>query len=185
MSNQAQPIDPIGARETLETPNGPVTIYRITRLEEEGIGNVSRLPYSMKIMLAAALRQLDNFEITRDDVVNLATWARPGEQEIPYKPASVILQDFTGVPSVVDLAALRSARARLDGAPTRINPVGLVALGIGNSVPVDQSGSALALMYNAERESERNRERYEFLRWGQDAFANFRIVPPATGIVHQ
>jgi len=185
MSNQDQPIDPFGARETLETPNGPVTIYRITRLEEEGIGNVSRLPYSMKIMLEAALRQLDNFEITRDDVVNLATWARPGEQEIPYKPARVILQDFTGVPSVVDLAALRSAMARLGGDPTRINPVVPVDLVIDHSVQVDQFGSAFALMYNAEREFERNRERYEFLRWGQDAFANFRVVPPATGIVHQ
>ncbi len=185
MNNQNRTRDPFGARSTLEVAGGSVTIYRLDRLEAQGIGAVPSLPYSMKVMLEAALRQLDGFEITENDVTHLAAWERPGEQEIPYKPARVILQDFTGVPSVVDLAALRSAMARLGGDPARINPVVPVDLVIDHSVQVDVFGSALALMYNAEREFERNRERYEFLRWGQEAFDNFRVVPPATGIVHQ
>jgi aconitate hydratase len=183
MSTQQHPGDPFGARATLETRSGPVTLYRLARLEEQGLGVISRLPYSIRVLLEAALRQLDGFTITEQDVVNLARW--PGEQEIPYKPARVILQDFTGVPSVVDLAALRSAMARLGGDPARINPVVPVDLVIDHSVQVDQFGSAFALMFNAEREFERNRERYEFLRWGKEAFDNFRVVPPATGIVHQ
>ena len=185
MSNQNRTHDPFGTRSTLEVAGGSVTIYRLDRLEAQGIGAVPSLPYSMKVMLEAALRQLDGFAITEDDVAHLAAWERPGEQEIPYKPARVILQDFTGVPRVVDLAALRSAMARLGGDPARINPVVPVDLVIDHSVQVDVFGSALALMYNAEREFERNRERYEFLRWGQEAFDNFRVVPPATGIVHQ
>ncbi len=177
--------DPFGARAVLETAGGPVTIYRLGWLEASGIGAVSRLPYSMKTMLEGALRQIDGFMITQEDVVHLAAWAEPGKQEIPYKPARVILQDFTGVPSVVDLAAMRDAVARLGGDPSRINPVVPVDLVIDHSVQVDLFGSAYALMFNAEREFERNRERYEFLRWGQEAFDNFRVVPPATGIVHQ
>ncbi|MGF1505561.1 MAG: aconitate hydratase AcnA, partial [Anaerolineae bacterium] len=179
--------DPFGARDVLETPNGPVTIYRLDVLEEQGLGSISRLPFSIKVLLEAALRQLDGFEITEDDVKNIAAWdaENPHDVEIPYKPARVILQDFTGVPSVVDLAALRSAMGRLGGNPARINPQVPDDLVIDHSVQVDQFGSAFALMYNAEREFERNRERYEFLRWGQEAFDNFSVVPPATGIVHQ
>ncbi len=176
-------LDPFGARATLED----LVIYRLDRLEKAGVGSISNLPYSVKVLLEAALRQLDGFEITEDDVSSLAQWdaSRPSDREIPFKPARVILQDFTGVPSVVDLAALRSAMARLGGDPTRINPVVPVDLVIDHSVQVDRFGSRFALMYNAEREFERNRERYEFLRWGQSAFDNFRVVPPATGIVHQ
>jgi len=183
----AKHLDPFGARDTLKTGSGDYTIYRLDKLESEGIANVSSLPYSIRVMLEAALRQLDGFEITEDNVRDIAGWSASDlpAQEIPYKPARVILQDFTGVPSVVDLAALRSAMARLGGDPKRINPKVPVDLVIDHSVQVDRFGSAFALMYNAEREFERNRERYEFLRWGKEAFDNFRVVPPATGIVHQ
>ena len=187
MSPQNLATDPFGTRDTLETSGGPVVICRLSRLEEQRSGSVSRLPYSIRVLLEAALRQLDGFTITPDDVANLAAWdaSAPVKREIPYKPARVILQDFTGVPSVVDLAALRSAMARLGGEPSRINPVVPVDLVIDHSVQVDRFGWRFALMYNAEREFERNRERYEFLRWGTVAFDNFRVVPPATGIVHQ
>jgi aconitate hydratase len=179
--------DPFGVRTTFESGRGPMVMYRLNRLEEEGIGQVSRLPYSIKVVLEAVLRQCDGLTITRDDVVNLARWrsAQPGTAEVPYKPARVILQDFTGVPAVVDLAALRSAMRRLGGDPTRINPIVPSDLVIDHSVQIDRFGSLQALAYNAKREFERNRERYEFLRWGQKAFDNFRVVPPSTGIVHQ
>ena len=186
MSTRHFAHDPFGARATLKTHAGAVTIYRLSRLEQQGLGSISRLPYSIKVLLEAALRQLDGFTITQEDVIALAGWpVGSGEREIPYKPARVILQDFTGVPSVVDLAAMRAAVARLGGDPGRINPVVPVDLVIDHSVQVDLFGSPLALQFNAEREFERNRERYEFLRWGQQAFDNFRVVPPATGIVHQ
>ncbi|MBS1252605.1 MAG: Aconitate hydratase A [Anaerolineales bacterium] len=179
--------DSFGARATLDTASGPVAVYRLEQLEKEGVGTVSGLPFSIKVLLESALRQHDGFEITEDDVVGLANWkAKNVEQrEMPFKPARVIMQDLTGVPAVVDLAALRSAMDRLDGDPKRINPMMPVDLVIDHSVQVDQFGSQLALFFNAEREFERNRERYEFLRWGADAFDNFSVVPPATGIVHQ
>ena len=183
MANQ----DFFGARSTLATDSGPVTIYRLEALEKAGVGNVSRLPFSIKVLLEAALRQADGFEITQEAVETIASWSgRAATQtEIPFKPARVILQDFTGVPSVVDLAALRSAMDRLGGDPRKINPLVPVDLVIDHSVQVDRFGSIFALFYNAEREFERNRERYEFLKWGKEAFDNFRVVPPATGIVHQ
>ncbi|MFW9998165.1 MAG: aconitate hydratase AcnA, partial [Candidatus Odinarchaeota archaeon] len=179
--------DPFGASATLETKDGPVTLYRLDRLEKEGIGNVSHLPFSIKVLLEAALRQCDGFQVTQDDVVSLADWntTQADPRELPFKPARVVMQDFTGVPAIVDLAALRGAMARLGGDPRRINPQIPVDLVIDHSVQVDRFGSLLALSYNAEREFERNRERYEFLRWGAEAFDNFRVVPPATGIVHQ
>ncbi|MFN2179678.1 MAG: aconitate hydratase AcnA, partial [Candidatus Promineifilaceae bacterium] len=133
------------------------------------------------------LRNCDGYVVTPQDVIKLAGWNAPdpAKVELPFKPARVILQDFTGVPAVVDLAALRSAMARLGGDPAKINPRVPVDLVIDHSVQVDRFGSQFALMYNAEREFERNRERYEFLKWGKEAFGNFRVVPPATGIVHQ
>jgi aconitate hydratase len=179
--------DFFGAKSTLETGDGPVTIYRLDALEKAGIANVSRLPFSIKVLLEAALRQADGFEITKDAVETIAKWNSKGnpQVEIPFKPARVVLQDFTGVPSVVDLAALRSAMKRLGGDPQKINPLVPVDLVIDHSVQIDRFGSIFALFYNAEREFERNRERYEFLKWGQQAFDNFSVVPPATGIVHQ
>ena len=179
--------DYFNARDTLQTASGPVTIYRLDALEKAGIASVSKLPFSIKILLEAALRQAEGFEITQENVETIARWNAGGnpQVEIPFKPARVILQDFTGVPSVVDLAALRSAMARMGGDPRKINPVVPVDLVIDHSVQVDRFGSVSALLYNAEREFERNIERYEFLKWGQQAFDNFSVVPPATGIVHQ
>jgi aconitate hydratase len=179
--------DFFNAKDTFETGSGPAVIYRLNALEQQGIAPISRLPFSIKILLEAALRQADGFEITRDAVETIARWGpeTAAKVEIPFKPARVVLQDFTGVPSVVDLAALRDAMARLGGDPKKVNPLVPVDLVVDHSVQVDRFGSIFALHYNAEREFERNRERYEFLKWGQEAFENFRVVPPATGIVHQ
>jgi aconitate hydratase len=179
--------DFFNARDTFDTGSGEAVIYRISALEEQGIAEVSRLPFSIKVLLEAALRQADGFEITKEAVETIAKWGpeTAGKVEIPFKPARVILQDFTGVPSVVDLAALRSAMARLGGDPQKVNPHVPVDLVIDHSVQIDRFGSIFALFYNAEREFERNWERYEFLKWGREAFDNFRVVPPATGIVHQ
>jgi aconitate hydratase len=180
-------MDIFGAKSLIETSQGPAAMYRLNQLEQEGIGIISQLPYTIRILLESVLRNYDGCIITEDDIVKLAQW-KMGDtqrQEIPFKPARVLLQDFTGVPAVVDLAALRSAMLRLGGDPKRINPIIPVDLVIDHSVQVDRFGSKSALFYNAEREFERNRERYEFLRWGQSAFDNFRVVPPSTGIVHQ
>ena len=180
--------DPFGARAALATPAGSLQIHRLDRLEQSLGKPLQRLPYSIKVLLEAALRTCDGYQVTEDDVKRLAGWsAKPAgdAQEIPFKPARVILQDFTGVPCVVDLAAMRDAVKRLGGDPKAINPLVPVDLVIDHSVQVDVFGNVLALERNAEIEFERNRERYEFLRWGQQAFANFRVVPPATGIVHQ
>lgn len=177
---------PFGARDVLQTPSGPVEIYRLDRLERAGLGAIDRLPFSIRILLEQALRQCDNFRVTESDVGVIAGWTpRPVEREIPFLPARVLLQDFTGVPSVADLAAMRSALHRMGGDPAKINPLNPVDLVVDHSVQVDAYGSAAARLINAEREFERNRERYAFLRWAQQAFDNFRVVPPDTGIVHQ
>lgn len=179
--------DAFGARSTLRTAAGAASIYRFDTLEKSGIGNISRLPFSIKVLLESVLRNCDGTLVTEEDVRALAAWnaKSPAAHEVPFKPARVILQDFTGVPAVVDLAAMRSAMKRLGGDPAKINPLVPVDLVIDHSVQVDVFGSLLALARNADIEFERNRERYEFLRWGQKVFANFRVVPPATGIVHQ
>ncbi|MDX1413016.1 MAG: aconitate hydratase AcnA [Candidatus Promineifilaceae bacterium] len=176
-------FDNFNARTVL--PGTDLYYYRLSKLAE--YGGINRLPFSIKILLEALLRNCDGYEVTPEDVIKLAGWKATGDKrdELPFKPGRVILQDFTGVPAVVDLAALRSAMARLGGDPQKINPQVPVDLVIDHSVQVDRFGSAFALMYNAEREFERNRERYEFLKWGKEAFENFRVVPPATGIVHQ
>jgi len=178
--------DYFGAKDTFDTGSGKAVIYRLSALEKYGY-NLQRLPFSIRILLEAALRQADGFEITKEAIEIIASWGAQsaGQVEIPFKPARVVLQDFTGVPSVVDLAALRNAMARMGGDPRKVNPFVPVDLVVDHSVQVDQFGSVLALQYNAEREFERNSERYEFLKWGQGAFDNFRVVPPATGIVHQ
>ncbi|MGQ9840364.1 MAG: aconitate hydratase AcnA [Anaerolineae bacterium] len=179
--------DPFNARARLPGMAEPIIYYRLAALEEAGLGQISRLPFSIKILLEALLRQVDGFAVTEDDVRRLAAWdaQNPAPVELPFKPARVVMQDFTGVPVVVDLAAMRSAMARAGGDPQRVNPLIPVDLVIDHSVLVDEFGSKNALFYNAEREFQRNRERYEFLKWAQTAFANFRVVPPATGIVHQ
>ncbi len=179
--------DKFGARGTFDTGSGEAIIYRLSKLTEQGIGNIENLPVSIKILLENALRNLDGTQFKEEDVLNIANWDgdNPNPVEIPYRPARVILQDFTGVPAVVDLAALRSAMERLGGDPKKINPLVPVDLVIDHSVQVDAFGSSDAILINAEREFVRNRERYEFLHWGQKAFDNFKVVPPATGIVHQ
>ncbi len=181
----SQLFNHFGARATL--PGDSRAYYRLQTLQEQGIGQIDRLPYSIKVLLESALRHCDGYLVTPDDVKQLANWQAQSESrgEFPFKPGRVILQDFTGVPVVVDLAAMRSAMARLGGNAKRINPQVQVDLVIDHSVQVDTFGSSAALFINADREFERNRERYEFLKWGQEAFDNFRVVPPATGIVHQ
>jgi aconitate hydratase len=181
------PADPFSARATFETGSGPATLYRLRALDDAGVTNTARLPYSIRMILEALLRTCDGYEVTEADVRALAGWnaAKPAEQEIPFKPARVVLQDFTGVPCVVDLAAMRAAMRRLGGDPKKINPLVPVDLVIDHSVQVDFFGTADALQKNVDIEFERNAERYAFLRWGQQAFRNFRVVPPAIGIVHQ
>ncbi len=176
-----------GSRGTIKTADGNAAIYRLSKLAQDGIGHINRLPFSIKILLENALRNQDGRHFQAEDVVNLASWdaADPNPVEIPFSPARVILQDFTGVPSLVDLAALRSAMARMGGDPQKINPQVPVDLVIDHSVQVDVFGSPDAIARNAEMEFVRNRERYEFLHWGQKAFENLKVVPPATGIVHQ
>jgi len=176
-----------GARAVWDTGRGRGVIYRLESLENAGLGGINRLPYSLKVLLESVLRNCDGALITERDVAALAQWnaQNPAGREVPFRPARVILQDFTGVPAIVDLAAMRSAIERLGGDPAKINPQTPVDLVIDHSVQVDFFGNPQALERNAELEFERNRERYEFLRWGQKAFDNFRVVPPATGIVHQ
>jgi aconitate hydratase len=183
----ATPVDPFSARSTFETGSGPATLYRLRALDDAGVTDTSRLPYSIRTVLEALLRTCDNYEVTEADVRSLATWnaAKPAETEIPFKPARVVLQDFTGVPCVVDLAAMRAAMKRLGGDARKINPLVPVDLVIDHSVQVDFFGAADSLAKNVDIEFERNAERYAFLRWGQQAFQNFRVVPPAIGIVHQ
>ncbi len=163
--------------------------YEIYRLDRAGAANLDRLPYTVKVLLENMLRGADAGHdlVSAADVRALATWdpASPAEYEVPFMPARVILQDFTGVPCVVDLAAMRDAMAEMGGDPARINPLVPADLVIDHSVQVDQFGSAAAFLINVEREYERNGERYALLRWAQQAFRNFRVVPPGTGIVHQ
>ena len=181
------PKNSFDAKASFDTGSGTAHYYRLSKLQEDGLGNVDRLPFSIKVLLEALLRNENGYNVTADDVKGLAAYnaKEPANIEIPFKPARVILQDFTGVPSVVDLAALRSAMDRLGGDPQRINPQIPVDLVIDHSVQVDEYDSPLALANNAAIEFERNRERYEFLRWGQQAFKNFSVVPPASGIIHQ
>ena len=178
-------FDHFGARAPIT--HEELAYYRLNKLQEDGIADVEHLPFSIKVLLEAVLRNCDGYLVSPDDVVNLANWKARSETrgELPFKPGRVILQDFTGLPVVVDLASMRMAMARLGGDPSLVNPLVPVDLVIDHSVQVDTFGSAAALFINAEREFERNRERYEFLKWGQEAFDNFRVVPPATGIVHQ
>ena len=179
--------DPFGAAKMIETALGRLKVYDLNALEESGVGHVDRLPYSIKVLLEAVLRNLDGFAITEEHVEALANYnaKNVGEQEVPFKPGRVVLQDFTGVPAVVDLAALRSAMQRLGGDVQKVNPLVPCDLVIDHSVQVDNFGSHDALDLNAAVEFDRNRERYEFLKWGQNSFENFRVIPPATGIVHQ
>jgi aconitate hydratase len=181
------PRDPFGALTTLPTKLGSVKLYALRSLEERGACELDSLPFSIRVLLENLLRQSGGGLVTPAEVKALAVWDpnKPDQRELPFMPARVVLQDFTGVPAVVDLAAMRSAMVRLGGDPAKINPLVPVDLVIDHSIQVDAFGSADALGINEDLEFARNRERYEFLRWGQKAFSRFRVVPPATGIVHQ
>ncbi|RKX26084.1 MAG: aconitate hydratase AcnA [Candidatus Zixiibacteriota bacterium] len=178
-------MDPFGASNTIKTKHGSYKIFRLDTLARHG--NIEQFPYSIKVLLEAVLRNCDGKIVSEDDVIKLASYnaKNVGDVELPFKPARVLLQDFTGVPAVVDLAALRSAMKRMGGDPKKINPLVPVDLVIDHSVQVDAYGSDDAFQINMDKEFERNQERYQFLHWGRKAFDNFRVVPPATGICHQ
>src|SRR5690242_15729937 len=180
-------LNSFGTRTAIEVGGQSVEIYSLPALEKAGFSGVSRLPYSMKILLENLLRREANAFVKADDIRALAQWNATGgvEKEISFMPARVLLQDFTGVPCVVDLAAMRDAMIALGGNPDRVNPLQPVELVIDHSVQVDYFGRPDAFSLNAELEFSRNKERYQFLRWGQRAFNNFKVVPPDTGIVHQ
>src|SRR5438067_9253335 len=177
--------DSFGVRDTLEVAGKEYEIFRLDALQSRY--DVARLPYSIKVLLENSLRLEDGSSVTSDHIETIATWDAAAEPsaEIPFQPARVLMQDFTGVPALVDLAAMRDAMEELGGNPETINPLVPVDLIIDHSVQVDAFGNPRAFDINADRDYERNGERYAFLRWGQQAFANFRVVPPATGICHQ
>src|SRR5688572_3853596 len=180
-------VDSFGTRKVLKVGDQRYDIFRLDLLEQAGFQNISRLPVSLKILMENLLRQEDNHHVSKGDIEALANWNPKvkSEKEIAFMPARVLMQDLTGVPAVVDLAAMREAMKRLGGDPKKINPLAPVDLVIDHSVQVDFFGTADALHKNSEIEFKRNVERYAFLRWGQTAFDNFRLIPPDTGICHQ
>jgi aconitate hydratase A / 2-methylisocitrate dehydratase len=176
-----------GTRDTLQVDGKPYEIFRLSALEKKGVGRVSQLPFSLRVLLENLLRQEDGRFVHPEDIQALAGWKpnAAAQKEISFMPARVLLQDFTGVPAVVDLAAMREAIRALGGDPKKVNPLLPAELVIDHSVQVDKSGSDMAFAFNADLEFYRNVERYAFLRWGQSAFDNFKVVPPDTGICHQ
>jgi aconitate hydratase len=179
--------DPFGALTPVDLPEGPTSYYSLSRLEGEGVvSSLDRLPFSIRVLLENVLRHAGGAYVSRDHVAAVASWSPTNAgADVPFMPSRVVLQDFTGVPAVVDLAAMRDGIKALGGDPSRINPVVPADLVIDHSVQVDFFGSADAFRLNVEREFERNRERYALLRWAQEAFGGFSVVPPGTGIVHQ
>jgi aconitate hydratase len=178
--------DTFHSHATLRAGGREVTIARLSALDGPG-RDIQRLPYALRILLENLLRREDGVVVTAGEIEAVAGWdpqAVPS-REIAFMPARVLLQDFTGVPAVVDLAAMRDAMSAMGGDPTKINPIQPVELVIDHSVQVDEYGKDAAFLINVEREFERNGERYAFLRWGQTAFDNFQVVPPGTGICHQ
>src|SRR3954453_5336730 len=180
-------LNSFGARTRLTAGGSTFDIFSLAALERAGHTGISRLPYSLKILLENLLRREDGRFVDADDVKAMADWDVKSTQqkEIAFTPARVLLQDFTGVPAVVDLAAMRDGVVRLGGDPKKVNPLQPVELVIDHSVQVDHFAERNAFELNAQLEFTRNKERYTFLRWGQTAFQNFRVVPPDTGIVHQ
>jgi len=179
-------MNSFGARSTLTVGDAKFEYFSLEKAEKSGAGSLSKLPFSLKVMLENLLRFEDGSTVTADDVAALVqSVRRPVEREIAFRPARVLMQDFTGVPAIVDLATMRDVIKAMGGDPAKINPLQQVDLVIDHSVQVDKFGSPDAFAYNADRELERNRERYLFLKWGQKAFQNCRVVPPDTGIVHQ
>ncbi len=180
--------DSFKCRKTLSVGGKTYTYYSLPDAEKNGLAGISKLPYSMKVLLENLLRNEDGRTVTKDDILGMAKWLETkgkSDKEIGFRPARILLQDFTGVPAVVDLAAMRDGMATLGGDPKKINPLVPVDLVIDHSVIIDHFGNAAAFAKNVELEYERNGERYNFLKWGQGAFADFRVVPPGTGICHQ
>src|SRR5579871_3638396 len=180
-------LDSFKCQKTLKVGGKTYVYYSLTAAEKNGLKGISRLPYSMKVLLENLLRNEDGRTVKKEDILAVAEWLkqRKLEHEIAFRPARVLMQDFTGVPAVVDLAAMRDAMKHLGGDPQKINPLVPVDLVIDHSVIVDAFGNGQALSKNVELEYQRNGERYRFLKWGQGAFTNFRVVPPGTGICHQ
>ena len=170
----------------IDTPKGKALMYDITRIDELGLGKLERLPYSIRILLENMIRNYDNYIVRDEKVKAVADWEHhAGKKDIPLHPTRIIMQDFTGVPAVVDLAAMRDALKEFGFDPTLLNPVIPVHLIIDHSVQVDYFGTIYALAWNMKKEFERNRERYTLLKWAQNAFKNFRVAPPGKGIIHQ
>ncbi len=174
-------------REKMNSKNSEVSIFNLEKLKVLGFGNIDKLPYSLRVLLENIIRNLDEEVVTEENFLALSKWVpnQKDKKEIPFKPSRVLLQDFTGVPTVVDLAALRSAVKRSGGDPNTINPLIPVDLVIDHSIQVDYYGTNEALKLNEEKEFERNYERYMFLKWAQTVFNNFRVVPTSRGICHQ
>jgi len=178
--------DPFGAREKLESPRGPVVVYRLDRLEETGLTKVSRLPYTIRILLENVVRNYDGFHVTEEDVRKVAGWpGGAGREVVPFKPARAILQDYTGVPAVVDLAAMREVAASFGCNPRIVDSRIPAHLIIDHSVSVDYFGTADAIEKNMALEFKRYRERYRLLKWAQQAFSSLKVVPPGKGIIRQ
>ena len=180
-------LDSFKCRRTLKVDGDKYDYFSLKEAEANGLEGISSLPFSLKVLLENLLRHEDGRTVTADDIRAMALWLndKKSDREIAFRPARVLMQDFTGVPAVVDLAAMRDAMAHLGGDPNKINPLAPVDLVIDHSVMVDAFGSEGAFQINVDKEYERNRERYAFLRWGAGAFDNFRVVPPGTGICHQ
>src|SRR5499427_4138445 len=180
-------LDSFRCCKPLKVGSKTYAYYSLPTAEKNGLKSISRLPFSMKVLLENLLRNEDGRSITKEDIQAVAQWlkTKTSEREIAFRPARVLMQDFTGVPAVVDLAAMRDAMQMLGGDPKKINPLVPVDLVIDHSVIVDNFGNNSAFKANVALEYERNLERYQFLRWGQMAFDNFRVVPPGTGICHQ
>jgi aconitate hydratase len=181
-------LDSFKCRKTLTVGAKTYEIYSLKAAEKNGLAGVSRLPFSLKIVLENLLRNEDGRTVKKEDIEAVAAWVEnrgKAEHEIAFRPARVLMQDFTGVPAVVDLAAMRDAMVALNGDPDKINPLVPVDLVIDHSVVVDYFGTGKSLGQNVTREYEQNQERYRFLKWGQQGFSNFRVVPPGTGICHQ
>ena len=181
-------LDSFKCRSTLSSGGKTYVYYSLPLAEQNGLKGISRLPFSMKVLLENLLRHEDGRSVTKADIEAVAAWLidkGTADKEIGFRPARVLMQDFTGVPAVVDLAAMRDGMKALGGDPQKINPLVPVDLVIDHSVIVDEFGSPQAIARNVEHEYQRNIERYNFLKWGQGAFDNFRVVPPGTGICHQ
>ena len=179
--------NPFGAECFLSTSSGELKYFSLPKLAAQGFGQIETLPFSMRVLLESCLRNVDGFLVTEEHVAQVANWdaVKPQQVEVPFMVGRVVLQDFTGVPAVVDMAALRDAMIRMGGDPKKINPLVQCDLVVDHSVQVDYFGTEGALQQNVDLEFERNLERYQLLRWAQQGLSNFRVVPPATGIVHQ